>query len=106
MQTITLRLDENTVESLDEEADKRDVTRSEYVRTIIDQRHEYKRLQSEHERITDKLQGKIDRLENEKQTLISDRQERQELVRYVEDERTWRQQPLTTRLRWWLFGQD
>lgn len=55
---------------------------------------------------TDELETKVERLQNEKQQLIEQRQEHGDLVEYVEEERSWRRQPLPTRLRWWIFGKD
>lgn len=54
----------------------------------------------------EELEQTVERLQNEKQTLIEKHQEHGDLVEYVEEERSWRQQPLSTRLRWWIFGKD
>jgi Arc/MetJ-type ribon-helix-helix transcriptional regulator len=58
---------------------------------------------SAHKRV-DELETEVERLQNEKQTLIQDRQERSQLVEYVEEEQTYRQASLPTRAKWWLFG--
>lgn len=52
------------------------------------------------------LEQKVERLENEKHTLIQDRQERTELVRYVEEEISYRDAPVWTRAKWWLMGRE
>jgi hypothetical protein len=54
----------------------------------------------------DELEQKAERLEREKQLILEDREERNELVRYVEDELTYREAGLSKRVRWWLFGRD
>jgi len=52
------------------------------------------------------LETEVDRLRSEKRTLIRDREERGELVRYVEAEEERRAAGLLTRSKWWLFGRD
>lgn len=52
----------------------------------------------------DELETTVERLQNEKQTLIQDRQEHSEIVEYVEEEQTYRQASLPTRAKWWVFG--
>lgn len=54
----------------------------------------------------DELEQKVERLEREKQLILEDREERNELVRYVEDELTYREAGLSKRVRWWLFGRE
>ena len=55
-----------------------------------------------------KLRTDIERLQNEKQLILDERSEKQELVRYVENERTaeqrWRQAGFAKRAKWRLFG--
>jgi len=56
----------------------------------------------------DDLDRDVERLQNEKRLILEDREEKQELVRYVEEERTveerWRRAGLATRLKWRLTG--
>lgn len=48
MKTLTLKIDEDTVDELDEEAEERSYSsRSEYLREIIDGRHEADELREE-----------------------------------------------------------
>ncbi len=63
-------------------------------------------LRSEYESQIEDLERDVERLQNEKQTLIADRQEKQELVEYVEEEKTYRKANILTRARWWLTGMD
>ena len=104
MKAITIRLEPSTVESLDEEADEHGLSRSEYIRMLLDERSEYERLQREYERIRSEYERDLERIQQEKRLLLEQRDEHQELVRYVEDELAWREQPLSKRFRWWLFG--
>lgn len=50
------------------------------------------------------LETDIDRLQNEKQLILQQREENKELARYVEDELSYREASLGTRMKWWLFG--
>lgn len=100
--TVSLVLRDRHVDALDElqDDDDRDVrSRSEAAREMID---EYGELKSRCE----DLRRERDRLENRVMTLIDDRQERQELVRYVDEEQERREAGAITRARWWLFGKD
>ena len=58
----------------------------------------------------DELQTDVERLQNEKQLILDERDQKQELMRYVENERTaeqrWREAGLGQRIKWRLFGMD
>lgn len=61
----------------------------------------------------DVLKRENERLRNGKRALIDAREERQELVEYVEDERERqrrredrRNAPVWRRAKWWVFGRD
>lgn len=129
MQQITLRLDEDTLESLEGEADENGVSRSEHIREVIDSRHEADDLRSEHEEEVERmrrehaeevralrdrieeLETDVERLENEKQLILEQREENTELVEYVEHERSLQERrerrqsaPAWKRAKWWLLG--
>lgn len=124
MEPVTLRFESDTIESIDEEADESGQSRAEYIREVVRNRHEADEIRDEYEakleqrlseyeagleQLRDELeqaQINVERLRNEKQTLINQREENQELVKYVEEERGWREQPLATRLKWWMFGEE
>ena len=60
----------------------------------------------------DELERENERLHRERRQLLDQREERNELVRYAEDQREeeqrareWREKPVWTRIRWWVFGQ-
>jgi len=55
---------------------------------------------------TEELEQKCNRLEREKAQILDQREENQELVRYAETERAYREAPLADRLRWFVFGRD
>jgi hypothetical protein len=108
MQQITLRIPEDTVAELDDEADEHGVSRSEYIRDILDSRHEHDGDVDALRTQVDELQTELERVRNEKRLILSEREEKQELARYVEDERRaeqrWREAGLRTRLKWRVFG--
>lgn len=99
--------------SLEEEATEHGQTLSEYLRALIEQRHEETVDASEYERLRDEyeeLRGEVERLEREKQQILAQQQEHSELVRYVQDERTLSMKrhnaSAAQRIKWLLFGDD
>lgn len=58
----TIRLRDELVETLDEEADERGVSRSEYVREILQNRHRADELQAEVETLRDRLDERAERV--------------------------------------------
>ena len=111
MKRVTVSLEEEHVETIDDfqEANDLDST-SEAVRRLLDA---YEDLQTDYEDLhTDyeELQTEVERVKNEKRLILEEREEKNELVEYVEEERTveqrWREAGLATRLRWKVFGMD
>lgn len=101
MRPITIRIDEDTHRILSDEADERGVSVSAVAREKIERGMDYEEIKRER-----------DRLRAEKRTLINDREERTELLEYVErdleadqrrEER--RQAPAWRRAKWWLLGE-
>ena len=99
MAQISLRLPDELLESLDEEAEERNVSRSQYIRDTLESRHGLRREIAECDR-------EIERLNRERRQLLEQREENQQLRRYVENDVEWHEASLPTRLRWWLFGKD
>lgn len=95
MESITIRIPEDDLESLDSEADEHGVSRSEYIRRLIDKGREY-----------DEVKGDRDRLERQLGQLIEQRETSKEIVEYVEEEQSWRSAPIWQRAKWWVFGQS
>jgi Arc/MetJ-type ribon-helix-helix transcriptional regulator len=95
MEPVTVSIEESHIDLLDElSAEGGPCTnRSEAMRMIIDQYSEQTELAQEVERLT-----------RERRQLLEQREEHDELVRYVADELSYREQGLLTRVRWWLFG--
>lgn len=67
--------------------------RSEAVRGLLDKGLAY-----------DEIEATADRLERQLAQVIDERNEHQEIVAYVEEEQSWREAPLSTRVKWWIFG--
>lgn len=107
MDLHTIRMPEDLLDELAEEAEEKDMSRAEYIRSLLRQRTEYAELRRENER-----------LRNEKRNVVNQREEHGELVAYVEEEREIqrrredreerreqrRQSPAWRRAWWWLTG--
>jgi chromosome segregation ATPase len=58
----TIRLRDELVDTLDEEADERGISRSEYVREILHERHRADELEKEMDTLRDRLEGREERV--------------------------------------------
>jgi predicted HicB family RNase H-like nuclease len=65
----TIRLEESLIEDLDSEAEERDVSRSEYVRQILQERRESEELREEIDTLRDRLESREERIEELEQQL-------------------------------------
>lgn len=95
MEQITVRLSSELLEEIEAEANEHDVSRSEYVRDTLESRNEHGELQTE-----------VERLRREKRQILEQREEKNELANYVEEEQQWRSAPLWKRAKWWVAGKD
>jgi uncharacterized coiled-coil DUF342 family protein len=108
MDSITIRLPEETLEEIEQEAESRDLSKSEVIREWFRERDElqseYEELQSEYE----ELQTECDRLHRERRQLLEHREEHTELVRTVERQQSLAERKasagLMTRAKWWFTG--
>jgi uncharacterized coiled-coil DUF342 family protein len=80
-ETITIRIDGDLIDSLDAEAEDRDVTRSEYVRQILKDRRESDELREE----IDSLREQLDRRQERIETLEEQLAKRSNIEEKVED---------------------
>lgn len=103
-----MRIPEEVLEDVEEEAEKADESRSEYLRDVIDSRNEHAEEADALREELNELRTEVDRLRNEKRALIDDREERQDLVEYVEHEKSLQEERLEAsaieRAKWWVFG--
>lgn len=96
MQAITIKLPDDTIESLDDRAQEEyDGNRSEAVRELLDKGLRY-----------DDLETERGRLQRQLAAVNSREEDVTELVEYVEDELSYREAGLGTRMKWWLFGKE
>jgi Arc/MetJ-type ribon-helix-helix transcriptional regulator len=101
MPRLTITLDEEQAELLEGKTGDGGGydSKSEAVRDLI------QRGEQAEQRI-DELETERERLERKLTAVIENREEHTEIVRYVEEERTYRSAGLATRAKWWLFGMD
>lgn len=92
---ISVTLESEQVGEIEDLVGEEYENRSEAIRDLLDKGLGY-----------EDLVRKAERLEREKAQILDQREEHTELVEYVEGEKSWREQPLSVRLRWWVFGQD
>jgi len=107
MKNVTVRLTEEYVETLDEEADDSDLSRAEYLRELIERGREAEATQQELEA----TQARVEDLRRQLQQANSRERDVDEIVTYVEEERLDRQRererrraPIWRRWKWYVFG--
>lgn len=114
MQKVSVSLSDDHVDRLETRQEQGDAgSRSEALRQIFD---EYDELHTECEHLRtrcEELETELERVRNEKRLLLEERDEKAELVKYVEQERDLQERrqerrsaPAWKRARWWLFGRD
>lgn len=110
MEPITFRVDEEVADAIDAEAEEEGVSRAEYLRQIVRNRHESDRIREEYEQRLDELETNLERVRREKRQILDQREEHTELVRQVEQERSLAERKaragLATRLKWLVTGMD
>ena len=117
MANLTVRADDDLLDALDSEADERGTSRAAYVREILRERHaDDERVAAleteldECEAELDELRTECERLQREKRQILDQRDEHNELVTAVQEERSLEQRRARagalTRFRWWAFGMD
>jgi len=99
---VTVRLSDALAAHVDAVRHDDETSDAEAVRECIRRSRRLDELEAR----VDELETEVERLRNEKRTLIRDREERGELVRYVEAEEERRAAGVWTRTKWWLFGRD
>lgn len=110
MPNLTVRADDDLLDALDTEADERDVSRAEYVRRILDSRHESDERVAALESELSECERECERLKREKRQILDQRDEHRDLVRAVEAEQSLAEKRARAsafqRFRWWLAGFD
>ena len=101
MNQVSARVPKEVDTDIEAFSDENNITKSEAIRTLLERGLEYDRIQTENERLQQNLQQ-----------LIQQREEHTELVKYVEEERSIQQRreerrsvPIWRRAKWWVLGQ-
>lgn len=111
MKRVTVSLEESHVKAIDDFQEAHDLdSTSEAVRRLVDA---YEDLNADYEELHtqyEELQTEVERLKNERRLILEDREQKHELMQYVEEERTveqrWRKAGIGQRVKWRLFGMD
>jgi predicted transcriptional regulator len=101
MDQIAVRLPDDLLDAVDAAADEQDVSRSVYIRDTLE-----RRVSGETDQRVRELEQEVERLNRERRQLLEQREENQQLRRYVENDVEWHEASLPTRLRWYVFGKD
>lgn len=127
MKNIGLRIKKEMLESLDEEAKNKNISRSEYIRQILDNRHNPEKIKEEYEKEIEKLENRIKNLEEKLEDIKKERDnlenklkatntridDVQEVVEFAKKQKSVLQKkekmkykPVWIRLKYWLFGRN
>lgn len=114
MENITLRLEAETIEELEVEADEHGVSRSEYIRNLIATRNEHDAIREEYEERIEELEKEVQRKEariTELRNQMTARENMEEkvdvLAKRVEEQESAMNAPFLIRwIRWWRGRRD
>lgn len=113
MEQITIRIPENTLEDLEDEAEDAGRTRSEHIRDALNHRNEHTEHECipleeyrELERELARREQDVSRLQEEKRKILDNQKEKRELQAYVAKDKEWHEADLFTRLKWYLRGKE
>lgn len=111
MEQITVRLDEELIEELDDMAEESNRSRAEVIRDELNSREDAEQLRSELERMQSEYESEIEYLENQVERLqrtnlkiLEHREEKTDLQVYVDRRREWEEANWFTRQKWKFFG--
>ena len=108
MKPTSIRLDEDTLASVDSEADERGLSRAVYLRKIVENRHESNRIRDEYEAKLDELRTENERLQRERRQILEQREEATDLVAVVERQQSLQerkaQASIFARMKWAVTG--
>jgi predicted nucleic acid-binding Zn-ribbon protein len=111
----SVSLDDELASYVDETSSSAGENNAEAIRETLrharDQADRVDDLEAETDRLqerVDELEAELDRVKNEKRLLLEEREEKKELVRYAEDQRTRAERkdsaPIWTRAKWKVLG--
>jgi DNA repair exonuclease SbcCD ATPase subunit len=97
---------EDIIEEVENEEDVE--SRAEAVRECITRYADLQQRVEELQQEVSEQETELERLRNEKRLILEERNEKEELANYVEEERRveqrWREASLTKRMKWKVFG--
>lgn len=93
MEQMTFRVPDELAEHIENEAERRDESKSKIARELLELGTEHDELESENERLRNQLQATNQRND------VNDK-----LVRYVEHDIDYHEAGLGTKLKWFVFG--
>jgi hypothetical protein len=113
MHPVTTRPSDVTHRNVQDIAEERENNASKVVRQLVEKGLDYDDLEADYQTRIEDLEQDIERLQNEKHLILEDREEKTELVAYVERERDLQDRceerrgaPMWTRAKWYVFGRD
>jgi chromosome segregation ATPase len=121
MEKVSVSLTPEHLEKIEERADEDETGRSAALRAILDEcdevRDEYEEVCNEYEAQIDDLRTEVERLKREKRLILEEREEKRELARFAEtqksilerrEERELRKDRagFLTKAKWALVGMD
>lgn len=106
LEMVTIRLGEQVLAELDDEAAEYGRTRSAHIREVLRTRNDHDNRGAEYEDRIENLEAGNERLRRQLVATNQRVEEHTDLVQYVEDELSYREASLGTRVKWWLFGKD
>jgi predicted transcriptional regulator len=102
-ESITIRLRDELIDTLDDEANKKDVTRSEYIRQILQDRHEADELRDEMETLRERLESREARV-TELEEQLTKRSRIQQKVDVLAQKEQESNAPFI--VKWWRWYKD
>lgn len=106
-QQTTIRLTESLIEDLDNEADEKGLSRSEYIRELLENRHRVDELQDQIQSLRDHVKSREDRISDLEEQLRERREieeKVEEVAIEVKEQRETGNAPFP--VRWWQWWQN
>ena len=115
MQQITLRLPDDMLDDIEDEAEEHDTSRSEHIRDVLESRNEHAGMRDEtrreYEREIEELESELESLRNQQVTAMERYNKRRDgdievLKEFVREEKERRDASYWQRWKWKYLGRD
>lgn len=114
MKKISSTFEEDQIERVQERVDGEEPnpeegeysSRAAALRDLVDKGLEYEDVVEEYEQEITRLEARVDELEAQLQHQRSREEDVEEIVEYVDEEKSYRRAGIVTRAKWWFFGMD